>query len=257
MITIDDIQKKCNQDSVCLVDELSTANELPTEESIPKELDSKSIAGEPLDKQPLVEPSQSPVHFDSQCDEPLVPKVIEEPSSKSDTNIEQLERDVKSIVESSSRTAIEIREMHKLYHNEFANRLQSMQEELERYREIDKGRIFDGILGEVAKLYSDNESVLCEISNEKVKKNIRYMFLDIIQILEANGVLMQKSNPGDKRNTRYCHVVERVQTDNSDLHDTVVQSRSTGFYVENRALIKELVDIYLYTEKTADNSVEI
>ncbi len=170
--------------------------------------------------------------------------------------VERLEQDVKAIAESSGKTAGEVREMHKLYHTEFANRLKSMQDELERYRELEKGRVFDGILGEVAKLYSDNEYVIDEITDDKVKKRIRYMFMDILQILEANGVFKLKSNTSDKRNTRHCQVIERIPTDDPALHDTVAQSRNTGFYVENRSLVKELVDIYLFANTTADSSAE-
>jgi hypothetical protein len=168
--------------------------------------------------------------------------------------IERIEQDVKVIAESAGKTAGEMREMHKLLHNEFANRLQSMQEELERYREMEKGRVFDGILGELAKLYSDNESVIDEINDDKLKKRISFMLMDIIQILEANDVSKLKSNPGDKRNTRHCQVIERVPTDDPALHDTVVQSRSTGFFVENRSLVKEFVDIYIFTYTSAGNS---
>jgi hypothetical protein len=132
-----------------------------------------------------------------------------------------------------------------------------MQDELERYREAEKGRVFDGILSEVAKLYSDNESISDDTTDPKLKKRIDYILMDIVQILEANGVVEQKSKVGDKRNTRYCQVVERIETDNPELHDTVALSRNTGFYTENRALIKELVDIYLYSEKPAEQSNEI
>jgi molecular chaperone GrpE (heat shock protein) len=170
--------------------------------------------------------------------------------------IERLAQELKPIAESSWKTAGEIREIHRLYHNEFANRLKSMQEELERYHEMEKGRTFDGILGEIAKLYSGNEPLVEEITDDKVNKRIRYMFMDMLQILEANGVSMLKSKPGDKRNTRHCQVVERIPTENPDLHDTVKLSRSTGFYVENRSLVKEFVDIYLFTGTNAGNPVE-
>jgi hypothetical protein len=40
------------------------------------------------------------------------------------------------------------------------------------------------------------------------------------------------------------------------LHDTIVKSRSTGFYTDNRPLIKELVDIYLFDEKGTEKSAE-
>jgi hypothetical protein len=76
------------------------------------------------------------------------------------------------------------------------------------------------------------------------------MFDDIVQILEANGVCKQKSSVGDKRNAKFCHVIERISTENIEFQDTVALSRGTGFYVENRPLIKEPIDVYLCVEKT-------
>ena len=146
--------------------------------------------------------------------------------------------------------------MHKLYHNEYASRLRSMLDELELYREIDKGRIFDGILGEVAKLKSDYKSLVDDVADEKVKKRTRYMFADIVQILQANGVLEQKNKPGDKRNTKHCQVIERIPTATIEQHDTVPRSRGEGFYIENRSLIKEPGDIYLYSETAEDKSAQ-
>jgi molecular chaperone GrpE (heat shock protein) len=180
---------------------------------------------------------------------PAVESIRELKTLQSD--IEQLQQNITTIADSSSKTVGEIRELHKLYHNEFASRLKTMQEELDRYHEIDKGRFFDGILGDIAKLYCDYESVIETITDDKASKRIKYLFLDIIQILEANGVYKQKSQPGDKRNPRHCQVVERIPTHDPEQHDRVVLSRSTGFTVENRTLAKELVDVYLFTEKPA------
>ena len=168
------------------------------------------------------------------------------------TGIEQLGQDFKSLAESSSKTTGEIREMHKLYHNEYANRLKSMQDELERYREIDKGKVFDGILTEIAKMYSDNVAAVDGIADGKIKKQFHYMFLDMLQILENNGVLKQKSKPGDKRNTRHCQVIERISTDDQTAHDTVVKSINTGFFIENRTLVKEMVHVFIYDKKRED-----
>lgn len=207
---------------------------------------------------------------DGQCADPPEsagePAGDEAPNAKQDklsdglqavqTGIERLAGELKTIAESSGKTAGEIREMHKLYHNEFANRLKSMQEELDRYHEMEKGRVLDGILGELARLYSAYESLPEEITDEKVKKRTHYMFEDILQILEANGVSRLKSSQGDKRNTRHCQVVERIPVEDPDLHDTVKLSHSTGFYVENRSLVKELVDIYLFADKNAGNPAE-
>jgi len=185
---------------------------------------------------------------DAKVVDPVTFKNVNQDETK--LGLEQLKGIMESIAESSVKISGEIREMHKLYHNEFANRLLSMQEELERYHEIDKGRIFDGILTDLSKLYSENFSIADDVADEKIKKRLQYMFLDLLQILENCNVTMQKSKPGDKRNTRHCQVIERITTDNPDLHDTIASIRSIGFYIENRPLIKEMVDVYLCSERT-------
>jgi len=164
------------------------------------------------------------------------------------SGVERLTGIVEGIDEALKKTTGEIREVHKLYHGFYAKQLQSMQEELERYRETEKGRIFDPILIEFAKLYSNNSTMVDEVTDEKLKKRLGYMFQDMLEILQNNNVGVQKSKAGDKRNTRHCQVLNRVDTDNPELHDTVVSSRNTGFYIENRSLVKEMVDVYVYKE---------
>jgi molecular chaperone GrpE (heat shock protein) len=174
----------------------------------------------------IIEPTQ---HYQAQ--EPVIPW---EPISTDN-------------VDTSAKVLAEVREMHKLYHNEFAGRLQSMQAELEQYREAEKGRAFDVVLGEIAKLYCIYEPLLALLedgANDAVRKQTRYLFLDIEEILEAHRVCKQKSSPGDKRHTKFCKVTERIPTSDPVLHDTVVRSLSTGFYIDNRPLVKEQVDIY-------------
>jgi hypothetical protein len=236
--------------------------------------DNKEVKGEPVAEAPPAEQSagaETVAEEPTRAQEPATGqgKPPEAPSALArvvhgifsnlkvvQTGMERLEQEVKSIAESSGKTVGEIREMHRLYHNEFANRLKSMQEELERYREVEKGRVFDSILGEIAKLYSDNESVIRDITDDNVKKRIRNMLLDILQILKANGVSMLKSNPGDMRDTRHCQVVERIPTEDPGLHDTVVSSHGAGFYVENRSLVKEPVKIYIFAGTNAGNPAE-
>lgn len=166
--------------------------------------------------------------------------------------LHKLSDDMKALSEFAEKISMEVREMHKLYHNEYSGRLRNVQSELDQYRERDKGRTYDGILGEIAKLYSENEMIVDQIEEPKTKKQLRYMFLDMLQILESYGVGKQKSAAGDKRNPRYCQVIERVPTDDPEKHDTVALSRNTGFYIENRPIVKERIDVYLYSaEKVA------
>ena len=172
----------------------------------------------------------------------------ESPSTKTDSScpfmsdISDLAKKIEGIEISSSKSANSIHELHKLYHTEFAGRLKKMQSELEDYQEIEKGRVYDGILTEIAKIYSDNEDLVDELGNKRLK----FMFMDLLQILESNGVQKQKSEPGDKRNAKHCQVVEQLDADSPDLNDTVVKSLNTGFYVENRTFVKERVHVQTY-----------
>lgn len=160
--------------------------------------------------------------------------------------IKKIHRDIAESAEASKKTFTELREIHKLYHNEFAGRLKSMQDELDAYHKVDQGHAFDGILSAIARIYGNNETLVDEIADPKTQKHVKYMLLDILDLLEEYGVQRLKSNPGDKRNTRHCQVLERIPTDDPALHDTIVTSHNSGFYMENRTIIKEMVDIYLY-----------
>ena len=206
-----------------------------------------------VEEKPAAEDPQKP---EKPAPAPAAPVTPPENWTAVQTSIGGVERNIQELADSYVRIAGEVREMHKLYHTEYASRLKSMQDELERYREIEKGRIFDGILGDIARLYNTYESLVDEAADEKEKKGLRYMLEDILQILEANGVFKQKSNPGDKRNTRHCQVINRVPTALPEQHDTVVRSCGTGFFIENRSLIRQPVEIYIYSKTTEEKSVQ-
>jgi hypothetical protein len=154
----------------------------------------------------------------------------------------------------------ELHELHRKVHTDFADRIRSMQEELDHYREVDKNRAFDPILTEIAMLYSNNAAILADEelaeTNPRLLKRLKYLFADIQQVLESNGVQKQESNTGDKRNARYCQVTERVPTDIQEQHDTVASSKQVGFYIENRPLVKEFIDVYVYSPKAQEASQE-
>ena len=89
--------------------------------------------------------------------------------------LEKIEQHIEEQAESYKKMAADVREMHKLYHNEFAGRLKSMQDELECYHEIDRGRAFDDVLREVARIYCDNEALLNVEVDDKTAKHIKYL----------------------------------------------------------------------------------
>jgi hypothetical protein len=190
---------------------------------------------------------------ETEVDKIAQPQVtIPEQNANADKTLDEIKSDltalaasIQGVADSAAKTTKEIYELHKLYHNEYAKRLTAMQDELERYREVEKGRAFDGILTEIARLYSDNVFAVEDIADEKLKKRFHYMFFDMLQMLENSGVFKQESKQGDKRNTRHCQVTERIPTCDPNLHDTVAKSFNVGFYIENRTLIKEMVRVYV------------
>ena len=161
------------------------------------------------------------------------------------------------MVTKEDKLLAEVKEMHKLYHSEFVGRLNKMQEELEYYRKIDKGRIYDDILGALARVYGNYETLVDEVADPKAKKSIKYMLMDIEDILLSYGMNKLRSEPGDRRNPRHCQVLNRISTDDPEKHDTVVKSYNSGFYIDNRTVIKEVVDIYVYEKPTVVQSEEI
>lgn len=200
--------------------------------------------------------------------EPVQEAKMSECAQEADVHLEHLkEIDLKlaGIADVERRISSEVKEMHKLYHTEFAGRLKSMQDELEQYRKIDKGRAYDDILGALARIYGNNETLADEVDDPKAKKNIRYMLLDIEDLLGVYGMSKLRSSPGEKRNPRHCQILNRIHTDDPEKHDTVAKSYNSGFYIGNRTVIKELVDIYFFdgqsiildTEnKTTDEAVD-
>lgn len=205
--------------------------------------DIKEPVGEPIPAQEAEKiPDADALHDRSGANAELITKVTQATAAVSGT---------------LAGISSEIHELHRLYHNEFAGRLKSMQDELDRYHDADRGNAFDGILSAIARIYINNESLIDEISDPKTRKNVKYILLDLSDLLEEYGVLKLKSEAGDKRNVRHCQIVERIPTDNPDLHDTIAASHSTGFYKGNRTIIKELVDVYFFDKRGSTTSETI
>ena len=134
---------------------------------------------------------------------PPYPKQDDVTAGEMKAELEKISRVIAESAEASKKTFTELRDIHKLYHNEFAGRLKSMQDELDTYHKADRGHAFDSILSAIARIYGNNETLVDEIDDPKTKKHVKYMLLDILDLLEEYGVQRLKSNPGDKRNTRH------------------------------------------------------
>ena len=204
-------------------------------------------------------------------DEYLVPKAGSEPQESfenADKNeessdhldnadvLKQINERIDSIYCSEQKISSEIREIHKLYHSEFAGRLLKMQDELDEYHKIDRGKVFDGILESLARIYCNSETLPDEVEDPKAKKNIKYMLMDIEDLCSEYGMTRYRSALGDKRSPKNCQIVERVPTNDHEKHDTVAKTYNSGFLIGNRVVMKERVDVYFYDEITESKETE-
>lgn len=161
-------------------------------------------------------------------------------------------QNVSEILENSTKNtgeltqmAKDVREMHRLYHGEFSGRLRKMEEELDAYHAIDRGKAFDGILGEVARICSDNAAVVDIIDDANAKKSVSYLMMDLEQLLETYGIHRHESKAGEPYDVKMVQVVERVPADDPALVGKVIESRRVGYCTDRRPVIKEMVSIYV------------
>ncbi len=210
---------------------------------------------------PMTDDRTEDVNPPAGCETPEEPAAAETPPAPAGADcLGQINGSLESIAGTEQRIFSEIREMHKLYHAEFAGRLKAMQDELDQYRKADKGRVYDDILASIARIYDNYEGLVNEVTEPKVKKSIRYMLMDMEDLLNAYGMEKLRSEPGDRRNPRHCQILNRITTDDPAKHDTVAKSYNSGFYIGNRTVMKEMVDIYLYegqapVSETEDNQI--
>ena len=161
---------------------------------------------------------------------------------------EKLSGVIGQLVDETKETTSEVKAVRRLYHNNYAKQLSSMQAELDDYHKIDKGRVYEPILRDIAHVVVNSYFVVDSIADEKVRRSFAYVIDELIQTLDDYGAHMQRSEPGEKRNPHYCQIIHKIPTNDPSLHDTIKESHAIGFYVENRPLIREQVDVYAYVK---------
>ena len=167
---------------------------------------------------------------------------------------EKLSGVIGQLVDETKETTSEVKAVRRLYHNNYAKQLSSMQAELDDYHKIDKGRVYEPILRDIAHVVVNSYFVVDNIADEKVRRSFAYVIDELIQTLDDYGAHMQKSEPGEKRNPHYCQIIHKIPTNDPSLHDTIKESHAIGFYVENRPLIREQVDVYAYVKPQPTNN---
>ena len=186
-------------------------------------------------------PACVPNQEEKKC-HPETMQAITELSDKTDAVLNAVNQNAKS----AENIMSEATALHRLYQNELAGRIRNMQTELDKYQKRDAGLAFDGIYREIGQIYVDFEDLGDGVEDPRLKKHIGYLLDELIETLAGHGVEQMKSEINTKRNLSLTQVVERIDTDDPTLDGKIARSRASGFYIENRCLIKEMVDVYRY-----------
>jgi hypothetical protein len=138
--------------------------------------------------------------------------------------------------------------MHRDYHNGFANVIANMQKELEEHRKGIKKEVAKSYIAFLAQLYSENFSIISQEQGDKREKRIKGLFEDILEYLNQNGVDEYNSPKDMPYSRRFCKVANKIPTPDAKLHGFVKESRNVGFHIGNEVIVPESIFIYVKSD---------
>jgi molecular chaperone GrpE (heat shock protein) len=175
----------------------------------------------------------------------------ESPFEVCERMMNEISRQILMITENQDRNGQELKNLYNSYtgilrlHDKAA-------EELERHRKGLYLQLLDPLLIALARIYIDYlgnvERLNAEqLEDQRLKNNFSNMFDEILQILEENDVKTHVTKAGEKWSPKFCKIGKKTPAAEKEQHGTVIQSISPGFYIDNRVLMPESVDVYIFT----------
>ena len=123
-----------------------------------------------------------------------------------------------------------------------------MLRELEAFRKQHSGEALIPPLKAVAQLYCNHYSLTQEPCEDPLGKKIKYLFEDLVELLEEYDVKLARTEPYGERSLRLSAARYTLPTDNHDLHGKVAYSHNPSFALGQTVLVREQVDVYIYQE---------
>jgi len=122
-----------------------------------------------------------------------------------------------------------------------------MQEELEVFREQQRGEQFTPILKAIAAVCVEYRALLDDESiMGRSRRKLQLLFEELEDILADYDAEVFTSNKGESRRALLTKVINTLATANPDLHNKVAKSRRPGVVRNGRPLYREYVDVYVY-----------
>ncbi len=147
------------------------------------------------------------------------------------------------------------KELEQIFYNQIVEKdqiIEKLHRELDETRKAAEGSVEDQLMKQVIKIrigmkrcISDENWV--QLSAEDVRKQYQYLYEDITDLLNLQGIDEFSSNEGEMFDAG-IHNARLEKTDNLSLDKKVHQSISEGYRKNNKVLIPERVSVYQYKE---------
>ena len=130
-----------------------------------------------------------------------------------------------------------------------------MQEELEIFREQQRGEQFTPILKAIAAVCVEYRSLL---DDENIigrsRRKLQLLFDELEDILADYDAEVFKSEKGEPRRALLTKIINTIPTANPELHNKVARSRRAGVIRNGRPLYREYVDVYVFDAALVNKS---
>lgn len=130
-----------------------------------------------------------------------------------------------------------------------------MQEELEVFREQQRGEQFTPILKAIAAVCVEYRSLLDDENiMGRSRRKLQLLFDELEDILADYDAEVFTSNKGEPRRALLTKIINTVATANPELHNKVAKSRRAGVVRNGRPLYREYVDVYVFDASLVNTS---
>ena len=122
-----------------------------------------------------------------------------------------------------------------------------MQEELEIFREQQRGEQFTPILKAIAAVCVEYRSLLDDESiMGRSRRKLQLLFDELEDILADYDAEVFTSAKGEPRRALLTKIINTIATANPEMHNKVAKSRRAGVVRNGRPLYREYVDVYVF-----------
>ena len=130
-----------------------------------------------------------------------------------------------------------------------------MQEELDVFREQQRGEQFTPILKSIAAVCVEYRALLDdETIMGRSRRKLQLLFDELEDILADYDAELFTSSKGEPRRALLTKIINTVGTANPELHNKVAKSRRPGVIRNGRPLYREYVDVYVFDASLVNKS---